>query len=517
MLPMLMLIAGSCTSEKKENDNAGEQPGKERDSSFYEEPFRLAYHFSPKEHWMNDPNGLVYHQGIYHLFYQHYPEDIVWGPMHWGHATSEDLLHWDHQEIALFPDSLGYIFSGSAVVDRNNSSGLGSTDNPALVAIFTYHDPEGDKAGRIDYQTQGMAYSTDNGTTWTKYQANPVLQNPGKKDFRDPKVFWHDGSNSWIMVLAVGDHVEFYSSPNLLTWTYLSSFGSDRGAHGGVWECPDLFKLQSEDKETEKWVLLISINPGGPNGGSATQYFIGDFDGQSFAAEHEDIRWLDQGADNYAGVTYNNLDSDKRILIGWMSNWNYAQQTPTERWRSAMTLPRELSLVEDRGEYYVRSEVIKGFEVLILDTLKEETLVSGTEYTVTHMDLSQSEIAFDSNLSKPLQIVLQNDQGERVQFDLDPENQEIRFDRSESGKTDFSENFAKEKHRFSYLPKDHPVNVRLLVDRSSVEIFIDKGRYVMTERVFPVHGYDQIILNAQEGLDIRNFTIKKIKNIWKHE
>jgi sucrose-6-phosphate hydrolase SacC (GH32 family) len=236
---------------------------------------------------MNDPNGMVFHNGEYHLFYQHNPDSTVWGPMHWGHAVSKDMIYWEHLPIALYPDSLGTIFSGSAVVDNNNTSGFGTAVNPALVAIYTYHDAEGEKAGRKDYQNQGIAYSLDNGREWITYDQNPVLRSPGIPDFRDPKVMWHEKSQQWIMALAVVDRISFYSSPNLKDWTKESEFGANIGAHGGVWECPDLFELQVEGTQDKKWVLLVSINPGAPNGGSGTQYFIGDFDGKNFTLDEQ--------------------------------------------------------------------------------------------------------------------------------------------------------------------------------------------------------------------------------------
>jgi fructan beta-fructosidase len=249
-----LLLLGACTPQKSE-----------RVATEYE-AFRPQFHFTPKTAWMNDPNGLVFYEGEYHLFYQHYPDSTVWGPMHWGHAVSTDLIHWEHLPIALYPDSLGYIFSGSAVVDWKNTSGLGSVEQPPLVAIFTYHDAAGERAGKIDYQTQGIAYSLDKGRTWTKYNHNPVLANPGIIDFRDPKVAWNEVSNQWVMTLAVKDHIEFYGSPDLKKWNKLSEFGKSLGAHGGVWECPDLFPLKDEAGNTH-WVLFVSINPGGPQGG----------------------------------------------------------------------------------------------------------------------------------------------------------------------------------------------------------------------------------------------------------
>lgn len=291
----------------------------------YNDAYRPQYHFTPASGWMNDPNGMFYYEGEYHLFYQHYPDSTVWGPMHWGHAVSKDLIHWEHLPIALNPDKNGYIFSGSAVVDWKNTSGLGTKESPPIVAIFTYHDPVGAEAGRNDFQTQGISYSVDKGRTWKVYEQNPVLKNPGIADFRDPKVSWNDMSKQWVMALAVKDHIEFYGSPDLKQWTKLSEFGNTLGNHGGVWECPDLFPLKDEAGNT-KWVLFVSINPGGPQGGSATQYFIGDFDGRNFIPQDSVERWIDYGADNYAGVTWSDIPEDdgRRLFIGWMSNWQYA-------------------------------------------------------------------------------------------------------------------------------------------------------------------------------------------------
>ncbi|MEL6303458.1 MAG: glycoside hydrolase family 32 protein, partial [Bacteroidota bacterium] len=327
----------------------------EEQQAWHEEPYRPQYHFTPKQNWMNDPNGLVFYKGWYHLFYQYYPDDTVWGPMHWGHARSKDMMHWEHMPIALYPDELGLIFSGSAVIDSQNTSGFGSTQNPAMVAMYTYHLMEGEKAGRDDFQTQGIAYSLDEGTTWTKYEGNPVIPNNGIKDFRDPKVFWHEPTKMWVMALVAGDHVKFYESPNLKEWSHMSDFGKEVGAHGGVWECPDLFPLTDAKSGERKWALLVSINPGAPNGGSGTQYFIGDFDGKEFVSAQREAKWLDYGTDNYAGVTYNNLPEEERVFIGWMSNWDYARDTPTESWRSAMTLPRKLFLEKDGEDYWLKN------------------------------------------------------------------------------------------------------------------------------------------------------------------
>ncbi|MDB5263027.1 MAG: glycosyl hydrolase family 32, partial [Adhaeribacter sp.] len=354
----------------------------------FDELHRPQFHFTPPAGWMNDPNGMVYHNGEYHLFYQHNPDSTVWGPMHWGHAVSKDMIKWEHLPIALYPDSLGTIFSGSAVVDKNNTSGLGTKDNPAMIAIYTYHNADGEKAGRKDYQTQGIAYSLDNGRTWTKYKANPVLKNPGIKDFRDPKVSWYEKGQKWIMTLAVMDHISFYSSKNLLDWTKESDFGSDIGGHGGVWECPDLIKMPVTGTNEEKWVLIVNINPGAPNGGSGTQYFVGQFNGKNFVLDNnfkaqltgqsnkpgsvkkgEGI-WLDYGMDNYAGITWSNVpESDGRLLfIGWMSNWKYANVVPTGKWRSATTIPRTLTLENTPSGLRLASTPVKELQNIYGDT-----------------------------------------------------------------------------------------------------------------------------------------------------
>ncbi len=271
ILLFICVILPSCKTENKTIK-----------SDYYTEPHRPQFHFSPAEQWMNDPNGMVYYDGEYHLFYQYYPEDIVWGPMHWGHAVSKDLVYWEHLPIALYPDSLGYIFSGSAVIDWKNTSGLGKDGKPPMIAIFSYHNMEGEQSGRDDFQSQGIAYSNDRGRSWTKYKDNPVVPNPGIRDFRDPKVIWHEDSKRWIMVFAAYDHVKFYGSPNLIVWEHLSDFGKDEGSHGGVWECPDLFPLTDKTTGETRWILIQSMGGGNPNGGSGTQYFIGEFDGKSY-------------------------------------------------------------------------------------------------------------------------------------------------------------------------------------------------------------------------------------------
>ncbi len=330
------------------------------------EKHRPVYHYTPKKNWMNDPNGMVYFEGEYHLCYQHDKYDKVFSDMSWGHAISTDLIHWEEQPKAIVPDKdgLGMIFSGSAVVDKNNCAGFGEN---ALIAFYTNTSPR---------QQQSMAYSTDKGRTWTKYSGNPVIKNEKggniPDDFRDPKVMWHKDSEKWIMSLAVKDHIEFWSSHNLKDWTKESEFGQELGAHGGVWECPDLFELPVDgDEKNKKWVLFVSINPGGPNGGSATQYFVGDFkeiDGKMTYVTNQEEKWIDYGTDNYAGVTWSNIEN-KAIVIGWMSNWCYAFDVPTCNWRGAMTIPRELELKNLDGEFWVTSKPIEALEKIIGESI----------------------------------------------------------------------------------------------------------------------------------------------------
>ena len=487
------------------------------DEPRFKEKYRPQYHFTPESMWMNDPNGLVYNQGVYHLFYQYYPEDIVWGPMHWGHATSKDMVYWQHRPIALFPDENGYIFSGSAVVDRQNTSGLGTDGKPPLVAVYTYHDINGERAGTDDFQTQGIAYSLDNGETWTKYEGNPVIGNEGIRDFRDPKVFWHEATESWIMVLVAGDHAKFYRSADLKEWTYISEFGRERGAHGGVWECPDLFPLKVEGSDEEKWVLIISINPDAPNGGSGTQYFIGDFDGASFRSEQKEARWLDWGRDNYAGVTYNHVPNGDRIFIGWMSNWDYARDTPTETWRSAMTVPRKLSLRKIGNQYDLFNYPLDNFETIFNPEFQENMVIAGEgTHNFTFDHFNEAEIRFRT-APRNFELNFSNEAGDLLTLTLDSDKKEFSLDRRKSGLVDFSEKFAPDVQRMPVpeLPDD-PFEVRILIDWSSIEVFINQGQYVLTAQLFPRENYTQLeaVNRTKTDLILLDFEVNSAESIW---
>ena len=515
IIGLLFFSIYSCKSKE------GEEKNMEIDSipeiAFFKEPYRPQFHFTPTEMWMNDPNGLVYNDGIYHLFYQYYPEDIIWGPMHWGHATSKDLVYWEHKPIALFPDENGYIFSGSAVMDKNNTSGLGTLDNPPLVAIFTYHNINKEKDGSNDFQTQGIAYSLDNGESWTKYQDNPVLGNEGIRDFRDPKVFWHEATQSWILVLVAGDHAKIYRSADLISWTYQSEFGKESGAHGGVWECPDLFPLKVSDSGKEKWVLIISINPGAPNGGSGTQYFIGEFDGTTFTSTQKEEKWIDWGTDNYAGITYNNEPNNQRIFIGWMSNWAYARDTPTKEWRSAMTVPRNLSLIKVGKSYELANYPLEDFGTVFKSEFKKDLeLAAGESETVAFDNYNQSEIRFKTT-NRNFEFSFNNSLGEELVLTLEGDQELFLLDRTKSGKTEFKEDFAKsvQKMPITNMPEGE-FEVRILMDWSSIEVFINNGQYVMTSQIFPNESYTNLLFrnSSSSVLTINALEVNRAESIW---
>ncbi len=508
---LVSILFWNCTPEKKSEA-----------SEFYNEPHRPQYHFTPANNWMNDPNGMVYFDGEYHLFYQHYPDSNVWGPMHWGHAVSKDLVRWQHLPIALYPDSLGMIFSGSCVMDIGNTSGFGLPNQPAMIAIFTQHFMEGEKSGRHDFQTQGIAFSLDKGRTWKKYEGNPVIKNPGKHDFRDPKVIWHELSKQWIMILAVKDHVEFYSSPNLKDWNYLSDFGTTTGAHGGVWECPDLFELNVEGTQETKWVLLLSINPGAPNGGSGTQYFIGQFNGKEFESEIQDTLWVDYGKDNYAGVTWSNIPKKdgRRLFLGWMSNWQYATVVPTTAWRSANTLPRELTLVNTGKGLRIASNPLTELESLRNTPQEFPGWISATDTVSKEIKLSsgQTEIVFEierENAQQGFELELKNGKGEKILIGPDDQLNQFYIDRSQAGIVDFSPGFPG-RHVGPRTSSDLNIKLRLFLDTSSLEFFADEGTLTMTEIFFPSIPFDAFKIRASNGgIRIKSVTVYSLQSIWK--
>ncbi|MFD2614942.1 glycoside hydrolase family 32 protein [Paenibacillus gansuensis] len=492
-------------------------------TSFYNEKFRPQFHFTPEAHWMNDPNGMVFFEGEYHLFYQYYPNGTVWGPMHWGHAVSRDLVHWEHLPVALAPDEHGYIFSGSAVVDWKDSSGLFG-GKPGLVAIFTHH--RFDEEAQVVRQSQSIAYSADRGRTWLTYEGNPVLKGEGIVDFRDPKVFWHEPSQHWIMVLAVGDHARFYRSADLLNWTFCSEFGREEGSHDGVWECPDLFELPVEGSAGDKrWVLIISIgNEEGVPEGSRTQYFVGRFDGETFVNEEsaDQVLWLDHGRDNYAGVTWSDIPEEdgRRLFIGWMSNWKYANLTPTESWRGAMTLPRELWLKKETGGIRLYQKPVEELNSLRVRTVTlQERLVAAETQLLLESGNGLLEVEGTVNVNESgaaefgFRLDYASGQSGTVGFDL--KRSTVFIDRSGlEGDVPFHETFAG-RHEASVQGDHETVTFRIYVDRSSVEIFANGGQAALTDLIFPEsEEFELSFYSAGGSVEIVELNIHELASVY---
>ena len=439
------------------------------------EHFRPKYHHTPKYGWMNDPNGMFYKDGVWHLAFQWNPYGSQWENMTWGASTSRDLIHWDAQPAAIEADGLGTIFSGSCVVDKENTAGFGKG---AIIAYYT-------SAGEA--QTQSMAYSTDGGKTFKKYSGNPVLV-ASVPDFRDPHLFWHAETQRWIMLLAVGQEMQIYSSANLKQWTMESRFGAEYGNHGGVWECPDLFRLPVRGTGQQKWVLVCNINPGGPFGGSATQYFVGNFDGHKFTCDSrpEVTKWMDYGKDHYATVTFDNAPDNRRVAIAWMSNWQYANEVPTKQFRSANAIPRDLDLFIDGTETYCG--VMPSPEMLTLRGKPSKQLTDACEVVVT--------------LKGSTEITLQNAKGEKVVMRYDAQKQTFSMDRTKSGDTSFSEHFP----CTTVAPTHGQMKqLRLFIDRSSLEAFDGDGKMAMTNLVFPSEPYNIINVTNKAKVTIYPF------------
>lgn len=472
------------------------------------ESFRPLYHHTPAYGWMNDPNGMFYKNGVYHLYFQYNPYGSVWGNMHWGHSTSTDLMHWKFEGCAIVPDAWGAIFSGSCVVDHENTAGFGKE---AVVAFYTSakSTPWG------DIQMQSMAYSLDNGKTFTKYEGNPILTS-SEKDFRDPKVFWYAPGKHWVMILAVGQHMEIYSSVNLKEWKKESEFGAMQGAHGGVWECPDLVEIPVEGTREKKWVLICNLNPGGPFGGSAAQYFVGSFDGKKFVNESPtQTKWMDWGKDNYATVTWNNAPDGRCIALGWMSNWQYANNVPTRQYRSANTLARDLTLYREGQELYLKStpssEVKKarGKKVSI-----PSFKVSEKHEMVNLFEEKQGayevEIVIQNAGASKIAFCLLNDKGEKVSMYYDLNRKQFVMDRSESGTVDFSKDFP--AVTVAPVNVDKELTLRLFVDRSSIEAFGEDGKFVMTNLVFPSQPYVKMCFEADKnGYAVKSLNVYKLQ------
>ena len=442
------------------------------------EQYRPLYHHTPAYGWMNDPNGMFFKDGVWHLYFQHNPYGSQWENMTWGHSTSTDLIHWTFQGDPVQPDAWGAIFSGSSVVDKNNTAGFGEN---AIVALYT-------SAG--ENQTQSMAYSTDNGKTFTKYDGNPIITS-NVPDFRDPHMFWNEDIKKWNMILAAGQQMNIYSSDNLKDWKFESSFGAEYGSHGGVWECPDLMKMKVRGTDKEKWMLVCNINPGGPSGGSATQYFVGDFDGHKFTCESkpEVTKWMDYGKDHYATVTFDNAPNGRHVALAWMSNWQYANQVPTMQYRSANSIPRDLGLFEYKGNTYC--SVTPSEEITAARSKKpSKSLSEACEMVV--------------NLKGDATITLSNSKGEKVVMTYKAKDETFSMDRTLSGKTDFSSDFA----AITTAPVYGKMNkLRIFIDKSSIEVFDNDGKMAMTNLVFPTKPYDKVTIKGKT----KKYAVYKLK------
>ena len=439
------------------------------------EQYRPVYHHTPAWGWMNDPNGMFYKDGVWHLYFQHNPYGSQWENMTWGHSTSTDLVNWTFQGDPIEADAWGTIFSGSAVVDHQGTAGFGKG---AVVAMYT-------SAG--ENQTQSLAYSTDNGQTFTKYAGNPVVTS-NTPDFRDPHVFWNDDIKRWNMIMAEGQHMNIYSSADLKDWKLESQFGAEYGNHGGVWECPDLMKMKVRGTDEYKWMLLCNINPGGPFGGSATQYFVGQFDGHKFTCESapEVTKWMDYGKDHYATVTFDNAPDGRRVAMAWMSNWQYANQVPTKQFRSANSVPRDLDLYEYEGQTYCG-----------VTPSPELAAARPKKATKTLSEACEMVVSLKGNAT----ITLSNDKGEQVVMTYDEKSRTFAMDRTKSGLCDFSDEFA----ALTVAPVHGKLSqLRLFIDRSSIEAFDADGKMAMTNLVFPTRPYNKVTVKGKAKYVVYN-------------
>ena len=493
--------------------------------------YRPSYHFTPLYGWMNDPNGMVYKDGEYHLYFQYNPYGSKWGNMHWGHAVSRDLIHWEHLDPAIARDPVGHIFSGSSVVDKKNTAGFGKD---AIIAIYTNNSVNHD-------EVQCIAYSNDNGRTFTKYEGNPVLTPfDGLKDFRDPKVFWYEKDKCWFMIVSADKETRFYKSKNLKKWDYVSAFGKGLGQQPCQYECPDFFQLPvNGDEKNKKWVMTMNINPGCWFGGSATEYFVGDFDGKNFTCpDTNEVKWLDWGKDHYATVTFSNTGS-RVLAITWMSNWQYANLTPFKQNRGANGLPRELKLYEKNGKYYISEDVApealalrKGTKELGSQTVEGEKAFAGATSGMEGAFEIEADVTADANGIAGIELY--NNKRERTLIYIDMKEGKVVMDRTESGLTDFGkqsvphdielawdkqraaegkqpariENSINYKNDFALatwaplsLCQDgkKTFHLDIFADKSSIELFVDGGRIAMTNLVFPVAPYENVKFYSKGG------------------
>lgn len=511
---VLTVFTSSCTPTPDASQSAGNPPsatgtavGISAPSPSESDPWRPAAHLTASENWINDPNGLVYENGTYHAFYQHNPHGNFWGDMSWGHSTSTDMVHWTQQPVAMEGSASEEIFSGAIVPDTRNASGLGTTANPPLVALYTSSYGDGGALPKGS-QAQSVAYSLDHGKSWTKYKSNPVLSlQPASNNFRDPKITWYEPGKYWVMTTVVADAqvVKLFKSTDLLHWNFLSDF-TGVGAQGGLWEVPELLQMDVDGGNgLKKWVMILSINPGGIAGGSGMQYFVGEFNGTRFTAEHAakpgdpltDSQWLDHGADFYAANTITSAPGGKPVLLGWMGNWDYAQSVPSTPWRGSMAIPRQLSLVATGNRFELHSTIASAAADVLTDA--ETSEVHGKNLTVTdstdslgsdfgsRTQLIDAEMDVAGSVEAGLVLRASADGKAGLRISYNRATQTLRVDRSAAGTSNFSPKFSP-YHQASVPTKDGKVHLRVLLDSSSVEVFTQDGSVVISDIFFPQWG-----------------------------
>ena len=494
------------------------------------EKFRPIYHHTPAYGWMNDANGLVYKDGEYHLYFQYNPYGSKWGNMHWGHSVSKDLVHWTHEQPAIARDTMGHIFSGSCVVDHNNTAGFGKD---AIIAFYTSHK---NLPGNHQRQQQCIAYSLDNGRTYTKYEGNPVVTPfDGLENFRDPKVFWYAPQNKWVMIVSADKNMRFYESKDLKKWSYMSEWGAGYGPQPNQFECPDFFEMAVDgNAQQKKWVMIVNINPGFAYGGSGTMYFVGQFDGHKFTCDTapNDVKWLDWGKDHYATVTYSNTPG-RIIAMPWMSNWQYANLTPTQQFRSQNALPRELKLyTADNGELLVSAAPVKETEALRNKATDLGSFEGEKQAKIDNEGAFELDFDLQAGTADKCGVEIANAKGEKVSIYYDAKAQRFVMDRAESGITEFGNKVephqldnAQSLKRYKEVTVNYhnafalgtwasvPIkadthHVQIFVDKSSVELFVDGGRIAMTNLVFPNEPYCQLRFFGGKVANAKAYNIK---------
>ncbi|WP_293669185.1 glycoside hydrolase family 32 protein [uncultured Parabacteroides sp.] len=519
---LVLLLAGGCSlAERTSSELSGEQ-------------YRPQVHFTPEKNGMSGPVEIILREGVYHLYYPCNPENERGNVSHWGHATATDLLHWEHHPAVLSPDGNGAILSGCIVFDEHNTSGLGSVGNPPLVSLFTYHDYGKEEQGAVEVESQGLAYSLDNGYTWQKYEKNPVLPNPGIRDFKNPKVFWYEAGKRWIMTLAADNRISIYTSPDLCEWTYESSFGKGLGQEGDIWDTPDLFEMPVGNSNESKWICVVNIGFG-ISGEWGTGYFPGSFDGSTFSPDQTEPIWVDHGKDFYSGRT-SLLPGGRRLLTGWMNNWEYATESPASLWMGAVSIPRNVSLEKVGARYLLKAGPVEEIKCLNSERvvisamdIAQDVHRDGVE-NVTGMipfGILPSDITLRFDIggkigrigfAEKFGIRFSNPEGESVSVGYDCFNRRFYIDRRNAAARVFSDKFAA-IHILPYAIESLDVlDLRIILDKSSVEMFVMDGKGAMTDTFYPSSGFNKVEVFAENGkVSLAELSVTELKSVWKEK